>query len=152
MAARRPVMASLVIDGLDDLERALEGLNAEDAGRTVAKVGSAGWTAGHIGQHIDSWVNVALGGDPRNQYLSGTDFNFGSTGTAEDWIAIRLALTDVFRRARTILATVDPADVDKGVLYEGGALGLRGHSPTGHYKLGRLLAHIYYHIGDITAI
>ena len=51
-----------------------------------------------------------------------------------------------------MLSNMDEQELAQGSLYEGSQAGIRGKHITGNYRLGRLVAHTYYHIADITTI
>lgn len=152
MVANRPIMAALMLDALDDLARSLEGMDKSGAERREAGFSPVSWTVAHIAQHIDSWVNNILAGHPRNNFFAGTEFAKGASGEGADWQTVSGVLSEVLGRSRAFLEIVSQAELERAEVYQGSMQPLRGKSVTGNYRLARLTAHIYYHIGEIVTI
>jgi hypothetical protein len=146
------MLVALLLDALDDLDRALQGLTDDDAARQVDSTTPLAWALGHIGQHLDSWVAVALAQQPRNEYLGSKAFSRGATGESVDWQHTQTAVNAVIEKSRTFLLTANDKNLGKAERYTGSVTGLQGKPITGYYRLARLVAHTYYHIGDITAV
>ncbi len=145
------LLTALLLDALDDLERSLAGLATADAERIIPGSSSLSCTIGHVAQHLDSWVNDALAGHPQNSCLA-SEFRRDGTGKSADWETVRLALSEVIGKARSFLAQASEVSLSRSSLYAGSVGALQGKFVTGNYRLGRLIAHIYYHIGEITTV
>jgi len=61
-------------------------------------------------------------------------------------------LPAVLKTARDFLSTLTEAQAVKRSRYMGSMERLRGESITSNYLLARQVAHVYYHIADITAV
>ncbi len=146
------MMVALLLDALDDLDRSLQGLSDDDAARQADSTTPIAWTLGHIGQYLDSWIAVALAQQPRNEYLGSTAFSRGAAGENIDWQHTQTAVNEMIEKLRTFLLTANDKNLGKAEIYTGSVAGLQGKLVTGFYRLARLVAHIYYHIGDITAV
>jgi uncharacterized damage-inducible protein DinB len=152
MATDRPVLAALVLDTFVDLERSLEGLGRVEAETRSPGLSSINWTVAHIGQTIDVWLISGVANLPRDSYLSKNEFSKGGSGGGNEWEATRKALSRVLDRSRTFLQTVSQDDLEKQTLYEGSLEPLKGKLVARYYWLARVVAHTYYHIGEITTI
>jgi hypothetical protein len=149
------MLVALLLDALDDLDRALQGLSDDDAARQADSTTPIAWTLGHIGQHLDSWVAVALAQQPKNEYLGSKAFSRGAGGAVGedvDWQHTQTAVHAVIGKSRTFLLTANDRNLGKAEIYTGSVAGLQGKPARGFYRLARLVAHVYYHIGDITAV
>jgi len=152
MAKRRPVLAALRLECLGDFERSVENLSPFDADRQLPGFSSIGWIVAHVAQHLDSWVIGSLAGQPRNRYLIDSKFGKGVSGAGGEWAIISLLLSETLAKSRAFLENVAGTFLEKESVYEGSMLAVRGKTITGNYRLARLAAHLYYHIGEITTI
>ncbi len=152
MQQHRPLLAALILDALDDLERSLSGLTPTDAERRMPGFSSVSYTVGHVAQHIDSWVNDSLAGKQRDTYLSSNQFARGSAGDPVPWETVNTSFVKVLERARSYLANVDEKALAHESAYTGNQEALKGKIVTGNYRLARLVAHIYYHVGEIGTV
>lgn len=152
MAIDRPVLASLVLDTFDDLERSIEGLGGAEAETRLQRFSSISWTVAHVGQTIDAWLVNRLANQPRDDYLAREEFRRGSSGEGVEWKEVRAALSKVLDKARTFLRTVNEDDIEEDALYQGSLEPLKGKFVARYYWLARVVAHTYYHIGEITTI
>ena len=151
MYAKQPMLASLFIDTLDDLERSLDELGTEDAEKQLPNATSISQIVAHIAHWVDSWVNASMGSLDRNHYLACV-WHPNWQKMAPRWQVVRAASSEVFDRARGVLSNMGEQELAQASLYEGSQAGIRGKHITGNYRLGRIVAHTYYHIGDITTI
>ena len=151
MYAKQPMLASLFIDTLDDLERSLDGLGPEDAEKQLPNAKSISQIVAHIAHWVDSWVNASMGSLDRNHYLACV-WHPNWQKMAPRWQEVRAASSEVFDRARGVLSNMGEQELAQASLYEGSQAGIRGKHITGNYRLGRIVAHTYYHIADITTI
>ncbi|MEK7352909.1 MAG: DinB family protein [Chloroflexota bacterium] len=152
MVTNRPIMAALMLDTLDDFTRSLDGMDRASSEERLPGFSPVSWTVAHVASHIDSWVNNILAGHPRNDYLTGSAFFKGATGEGAEWKTVSTAFYEVLGKARTFLEKVTEAELARAELYQGSMQPLRGKLVTGNYRLARLTAHIYYHIGEIVTI
>ena len=151
MSAKQPMLASLFVDSLDDLERSLDGLSSEDAEKQLPNTTSISQIVAHIAHWVDSWVNASMGSLDQNYYLAHV-WHPNWDKMAPRWRDVRVASSEVFERAPSVLSNMSEVELARASLYEGSQAGIRGKQITGNYRLGRILAHTYYHIADITTI
>ena len=152
MGTTPPLIATLLVDALDDLERSLDGLTGIEAERRCPGLNPICWTVAHLAQHIDSWVNGIMAGEPAEPFLSTDRFRRGSGGEPAEWGAAQAACTRVLHKARGYLARAAGTDLEQTSPYTGNVEWLKGKPIPGKYRLARLVAHVYYHVGDITAV
>lgn len=152
MTAGRPALAALLLDALDDLERSLESLDSSEAERRLPGFSSISWTTAHVARTIDFWVISDMPGWVRNNYLASNEFGFGGTGEGVAWDAVCRALSEVLEKTRAFLETVHEDDLAGESVYQGSIYGLKGKTIKQDYWLARAVAHIYYHIGEITTV
>ena len=151
MPAKNSMLASLFMDSLDDLDRSLDGLSAEDAEEQLSDATSISQIVAHIAHWVDSWVNASMGNLHRNHYLACV-WHPNWERIAPRWRDVRAASSEVFERTRVVLSNISEEDLAQASLYEGSQAGIQGKQITGSYRLGRIIAHTYYHIADITNI
>lgn len=152
MTASRSALAALLLDALDDLERSLEGLDAPEAENRLPGFSSISWTTAHVARTIDFWVISGIPGWVRNSYLASNEFGFGGTGEGVAWDAVCRALSEVLGKTRSFLETVGEDNLARESIYQGNIYGLKGKIIKQGYWLARAVAHIYYHIGEITTV
>jgi hypothetical protein len=152
MGKNRPFLAALLIDTLDDFNRSIENITSSEAEKRLPGFSSISWIVAHVAQHLDSWIIGFLAGKPRNEFLANIEFGIGGSGASVEWATISRVFSETLARSRDYLETVNGAYLDRGSIYEGSMKSMRGKSITGNYRLARLAAHLYYHIGEITTI
>lgn len=152
MAKDCPVLAAFLLDALDDFKRSLEGLDKTSAEDRLPKSSSISWIVAHVAQTLDAWIAGSMAGQPRHSYLASREFGFGGSGEKADWDTVCQALAEVMDKTRSFLETVSEAELTKMSPYQGGMTFLKGKNISGNYWLARPIAHVYYHIGEITAI
>ncbi len=149
---KQAMMSAFTLDALDDLARSLEGMASADAEVRLPGFSPISWTVAHVAQHTDSWINHILAGHPQNTYFGGDQFAKGATGAPVEWMRVSVVLADVLGKARAFLENVTEAQLAKAEVYQGSMQPIRGKLVTGNYRLARLTAHVYYHIGEIVTI
>jgi len=152
MKIERPALVTLVLDALNDLERSLENLDSTEAEKRLAGFSSISWTTAHVARTIDFWILSAIPNWVRNSYLANTEFGFGGTGEGAAWDTVCRALSEVLQETRVFLESVDEDSLAQVSIYQGNIPGLKGENIKQEYWLARAVAHIYYHIGEITTV
>ncbi len=147
-----PFMAALLVDALDDFARSIQGLTSNETEIRFSGFSAISWTVAHIAQHVDSWVIGTMAGKPRDPYLSGDVFSKGGLGEAAKWDTVLVVFSRVSATSKAYLNSVTESKLSEKSVYQGSIQGLKGKSINGNYRLARLIAHIYYHIGEITTI
>ena len=142
-------LVALVLEAWQDLDRVLEGLDAETATRQPDGQSAFGWTLAHVTNQVDSWINVNFQHQPPHPLIGAPEFRAGSAGAATDWDAIRTGVDDVRRAARPYLEGLTGTDLERLVPYTGSLQPLRQHGLRLRYALVRIAAHHYFHIGVV---
>lgn len=141
-------LVGLVFDAWSDLDRALAGLDPGDAVR--AEDGSSfAWTAAHVANQLDAWVNVRFLNREPHPLIGQMHFRAGGTGEAEDWPAVQTAVAQVRAAARGYLEPLTESDLDLVIPYDGSFAHLRQTGLPLRHALLRICAHHYFHIGEI---
>ena len=141
----------MLFDAWDDLDRVIDGLDAEQA--TGGQPGSStfAWTVGHLAAYLDFWINVRFAGREVHHLIGEERFRFGGTGMAEDWASIVEGAGEVRAAAREFLSGLQEDDLDRSVRYQGSFARLQGKDVTLRYYVIRTTAHHYFHIGEIAS-
>jgi len=139
----------LLFDAWDDLDRVYKGLSAEDAVQR-ADGSSFAWTLAHTTNQLDM-INVRLQGLDAHPLLGQERFRFGGTGEAEEWDDILDAVAEVRDRARPYLEGVTVDELDRVRPYGGSISHLRDRGITLRYTISRVIAHHYFHLGEVAA-
>lgn len=142
-------LGALLFDAWDDLDRAYEGLSIEDA-VNHADGSSFAWTLAHTTNTVD-WINVRIRGLDPHPLLGQGRFRFGGGGVADDWDDICAAVGEVRAALRPYLESVSAADLDRVHPYEGSIARLRETGLTLRYALSRVIAHHYFHLGEVAS-
>ncbi|MEX0799992.1 MAG: DinB family protein [Dehalococcoidia bacterium] len=141
-------LVGLLFDAWDDLDRALAGVEPADA--VHASDGSSfAWTAGHLANHVNTWINVRFAGRESHPLVGPTRFRAGGTGEFEDWPAVQAAVAEVREAARAYLEPLTDSDLDLVIPYDGTFAHLRESGLPLRHALYRICAHHYFHIGEI---
>ena len=141
-------LAALLFDAWDDFDP-YEGLSPQDAVST-ADGSSFAWTLAHTTNTLD-WINVRIRGLEPHPLLGQDRFRFGGSGEAEDWGAIRAAVAEVRAALHPYLESVTTADLDRVHSYAGSIAPLRDSGLTLRYAIGRVVAHHYFHLGEVAS-
>ena len=142
----------LLLESLNDLCLAIDGLPDELAIVRPEGASSIAWTAAHVTQGLDSLVLYRFGGRQRDPMLSDAGLGAGGTGTVPDWPALRAKIGEIQAAASEFLATLTDADLARTVPYDGSIASLRSVGINFEYALLRVAAHHFTHVGEIAAI
>lgn len=143
-------LVGLLFEAWNDLDRALAGLDDEQA-EYVGDGSSFAWTAAHVANQVDAWINVRFAGRPPHALIGETRFRMGGTGAADDWPSVRTAAAEVRRAARAYLEPLSDADLDFVIPYDGSLTYLRERGLSLRFAVLRACAHHYFHIGEIAS-
>lgn len=135
-----------------DLDQAVDGITYEAAMTSVGGSATIAWSAGHVTQMLDSWLNVRFQGLPPHSVVGDPVFSIGATGDAADWPRILGAIEEVRLTARRFLDSDLGQDMDRIVPYEGSIGWLRPIGLQLRYAVLRIAAHHFVHAGEIHAI
>ena len=135
-----------------DIDRAVEGLTAEEATARYEGGSSIAWTFGHLACMLDSWINSRFQGLSPHPVISRPAFRSGGSGEVDDWPAVQAAVREVRDASRRFL-DADPApDLDRMIAYDGSLEDLRPIGLSLRYALMRISAHHFVHVGEIVTI
>ena len=130
----------LTYESWADLYRAIDGLTPEEATTRSHGSSTVAWTLGHVTHMVDSWINVRFQGQTPHPVIDSHQFRAGGGGEALDWPTVLAAAGEVRDTARRFLDTVDEADLDRVISYDGSI------------ALMRITAHHYIHVGEIVTV
>src|SRR3989304_7521983 len=82
-------LVALLFEAWKDMDRALEGLAEADAVRGVDRGSSFAWTAAHVANQVDAWLNVRFQCRAPHPLIGQERFRFGGTGAAGGWLQIQ---------------------------------------------------------------
>ncbi|MGE0540228.1 MAG: DinB family protein [Dehalococcoidia bacterium] len=144
-------LVALMYQSWADLDHALSGLDAETATARNDGGSSIAWTAGHVTNMVDSWLNVRFQGLPAHPMIGLTKFRAGGSGAAEDWPGIVAGLGEVQAAARSFLDS-QRGDLEQSIPYDGSITYLRPVGLSLRYAVMRIAAHHFLHVGEILTI
>ena len=144
-------LVALVFDTWEDTDRVMEGLTPEHAAENFHGGSSFAWTAGHIANTLDFWVNVRFAGHKPHPLISQSRFRFGGDGEADDWEVIRCGAAEVRSVTRAFIQGMSDVDLELSKPYQGSFKELEGRDISLRYYLSRVIAHHYFHIGEIAS-
>jgi hypothetical protein len=149
---RQPRPVGLLLESMNDLRLAIDGLPDDVATARHDGASSIAWTAAHVTQGLDSLVLYRFTGRQRDPMLNDAALGAGGTGTVDDWPVLRGKIAEIQSVASDYLDGITEADLGRTVPYDGSILSLR---PTGinlEYSLLRVAAHHFTHAGEIAAL
>jgi len=127
----------------------VDGLTPEDAAGNFDGESSFTWPFAHVGNWVDSLINVRFQYRQLHPLIRQQRFRFGGTGISEDWESIQAAVLEVRDTARAYLQDLGDSDMDKTIPC-GGSLGhLRETGLILGYAIMRAVNNYYYHIDEI---
>ena len=146
----RTVLGGLLIDALDEFERAIAAIPPPGQHRRIGRLNAPGWTVAHIASSFDAWLNVFVQRLPVDPWAEDI---FQRQRALPPGSAVDAALdeahacfTRVAARARPYLESADAA-----VLAIPAAVPpspWRGAQAS--YLVARSIAHLFAHAGDLT--
>lgn len=146
----RTVLSALLIDALDEFERAIAAIPPPGLHRRIGRLNTPAWTVAHIASSFDAWLNVfvqRLPGDPWADDIFVRQRNLPPGAALE--VALdeaRAGFARAATRARPYLESIDAT-----TLAEAAAM---PPSPwtgaSGAYLVARSIAHLFAHAGDLT--
>jgi uncharacterized damage-inducible protein DinB len=135
-----------------DIDRAVDGLSAQEATARRDGGSSIAWTFGHVAQMVDSWINRKFQGLAPHPVLGQPEFRARGSGNADDWRGIQAAVQEVRDASRRFL-DADPApDLDRMIPYDGSIEDLRPVGLSLRYAIMRISAHHFVHVGEIVTL
>jgi hypothetical protein len=151
-----PAAAAMVLEAWCDLDRALDGLSPEDAGRRLGGASPISWTVAHLAENLDRLVNELFLGRERSAFLKDGSFRFGAAGDPAEWDSVLRESEQVRKACRAYLEGLSEGELERRVPYEGSNAAMRAAAQrTGgislRYALIRVALHYYYHIGEIVS-
>ncbi len=144
-------LVGLLFEAWKDMDRALASLSPEEASVTLDGGSSFAWTAAHVANQVDAWINVRFQGRDPHPLISMERFRIGGTGEADDWVAVLQGISEVQEAARGYLSGLSDGDLDLVIPYDGSFARLRETGLSLRHALLRICAHHYFHIGEIAS-
>ncbi len=142
-------LVGLLFEAWKDTDRVLADLDPEEAVRPLDEGSSIAWTAAHVANQVDAWINVQFQRRAAHELIGQDRFRAGGTGTADNWQAIQAGVQEVRDAARRHLEGLSERDLELVIPYEGSLSHLRESGLSLRYALLRICAHHYFHIGEI---
>jgi len=142
-------LVGLLFEAWKDMDRVLSDLEPAEAIRPLDGGSSITWTAAHVANQVDAWINVRFQRRASHELIGQARFRVGGTGAADDWQAIQAGVQEVRDAARRYLEGLDESDLDLVIPYDGSFSRLRESGISLRYALLRTCAHHYFHIGEI---
>jgi hypothetical protein len=134
-----PLIARLLLDGLDEFIVAAETVPEIARDMPVATMNCAAWVINHVGAGIDNAVNVVIGGgEPTMEWKQDLDYEHGLD-----------AFRRTFNRTFGVLIKLHDDDVDS-ILNVADRHGMP--SPTIGLVLARNVGHVFAHASELHAI
>lgn len=147
-----PVGSALIgalLDAWDELDLVVSGL-ADKAMVEPWFGGSAfGWTAGHVTNSVDAWLNGRFQQLPPHPLIGDHHFRFGGDGRITDWPMVRQGVAAVYEQTRQLLAPLADAELDRVIPYDGSIVELRPVGLSLRHDVTVNLIHCHYLIGEI---
>ena len=138
-------LVAMLFDAWDDLDRASEGVTAEEATAQPEGGSSFGWTLRHLAGGLDFWVNTQLRGGSQHPTFAAEHAKYEFSGACGDWDAIAAAARDVRRDIESYLRPLSEDDL--------ATIEVPGQGPypavSLRYMVSRSIAHTYFHIGEV---
>ena len=146
----RSAVIGALLDAWADLDRVCAGMEDDEA--ILAADGSSyAWTVAHLANQVDSWINTRFAGTDPHAVVSDRRYRFGGDGRAVAWPELWNASVDVRDVAARFLESLGEVDLDRTIPYPGSLTELQGRNVTLRYTLLRVLAHHYFHIGELAS-
>jgi hypothetical protein len=142
-------LVGLLLEAWKDMDRVLTDLDPDEAVKRLEGGSSFAWTAAHVANQVDAWINVRFQQRPPHELIGQARFRAGGTGAADDWRAIQAGVLEVRSAARRYLEGLNESDLDLVIPYDGSFSRLRETGLSLRHALLRLCAHHYFHIGEI---
>ena len=116
---------------------------------TLGILSAFAWTLAHLANQVDAWINVRIAGAEPNPVVSDAHYRFGGDGRARGWDEVRDAWASIRQAAARHLEGLDEAALNRTQPYPGSLAALKGRDVPLRHTLLRVLAHAYFHIGEV---
>lgn len=138
-------LVRMLFEAWNDLDRAYAEMTEAEATARPDGASSFGWTLSHLAMFPDLVVNVLLGGGEPHPTFAREREEHGFSGDCGDWAAIAEAAREARASVEAALGGMSNADLAETVVP-----GWAGFpSTTLRYLVYRMIAHMYYHIGEV---
>lgn len=145
-------LIGLVFDSWDDLDRVLNKLDIKEAIESPNGESSFTWTLAHVTEQVDRWINVIAQNMLPHPDLGKKEFGFGGTGISQDWQLINQASQEVRAAAKSYLDNLSDNDLESIVVNDNDPNAKPERKRIKLYSvILRIIAHYYFHIGEIAA-
>ncbi len=144
-------LVGLLYDSWEDFDRVTQGLSGEEATKQYDGGSSFAWTAAHLANQVDAWINVRFQERPPHTLVGQDRFRAGGEGAEEDWEAVRRSVADVQAAARGYLDRLSDDDLLHTIPYDGSFRGLHETGLELRYAIVRSITHYFFHTGEVAA-
>ena len=149
MTVARSKLVGLLFEAWKDMDRVLADLGPAEAVQPLGEGSSAAWTAAHVTNQVDAWINVRFQRLTPHGLIAQDRFRAGGSGAADDWRAVQAGVGEVRDAARKYLEGLSESDLELVIPYDGSFAQLREAGLGLRHALLRICAHHYFHIGEI---
>jgi hypothetical protein len=133
-------MARLLLDGMEEFVVAADWVPESGRDQGVDTLNSAAWVVNHVGESVDTNINVHIGGGVVTRTWS-HQLSYHDE---------RAALSEVFDRAMVTVVDLTEDDIDRVIATAPARPGMP--APTVGVMLAGLVAHTYAHASELHAI
>src|SRR5688500_18432241 len=132
-------MARMLLDAMEQFVVAADWVRESGRDQGVDTLNSAAWVLNHVGESLDTDINVHMGDAAAPAWSGGVGYD-----------EARAALSQVFDRGGVTLVDLTDGDVDRVITTVPGRPGMP--SPTVGVMLAGLVGHTYAHAAELHAI
>jgi uncharacterized damage-inducible protein DinB len=145
-------LVGLVFDSWDDFDRVLNELDIQEAIENPNGGSSFTWTLAHVTEQVDKWINVIAQNMLPHPTVEKKEFRFRGTGISQEWQLINQASQEVRAKAKSYLENLSDTDLESIVLNDNDPNTRPERKQIKLYSMIlRIVAHYYFHIGEIAA-
>ena len=138
-------LVPMLFDAWDDLDRAYAEMTAEEATARPDDASAFGWTLRHLLGGFDFFVNDVMRGGAMHPTFAAEHAQYEFSGECGDWEAIAVAAREVRAEAEAFLRGMSDTDLAATTVPAWGPF----PATTLRYLVYRMIAHTYYHIGEV---
>lgn len=148
----RPTMPSiLLLTAWEDLDWAIADVSPADMLRQIDGGSCFAWTLAHVTYGVDSWLNGRFQQLQVDPLLGSPRFAIGGDGGADDWPAIRDAISGARERLRPFLLALSEDDLDRTLPYDGTYAPFCERGINLCAAIVQSAIHHVFHLGEIVA-
>ncbi len=146
------LLSALLLDAIDEFERAAEHVPPPGRGGPIGGLSQAGWTIAHNAVSLDAWINAWSAGGDYDSWTAAWYRRYqdsATTGPPTDYAEAREAYTRAAERARPFIESLDEQALNRRPEALGGN---RWAGQSVGMLMARLVAHLFAHAGDLSVL